>query len=102
MIDWIFVYFFLGSIIHFIYQSIIAPSLRLDVRADLLQLGRKLSDVGSAQVEPGMQCGVSDLRESHKRVLEALDRISIVALLEVERELRDNQRVREQVEARSA
>jgi hypothetical protein len=93
---------FFGAIIHFVYQSIIAPSLRMDLRASLLQLGRELSDIERGSAEQANQRCFSDLCESHKRLLEALDRISVVALLEVERELRDNPRVRKQVEARSA
>ena len=94
--------FLFSAIFHYVYESIIAPSLRLDLRDRLLQLE---GERNRAEREPAGQAAqrcFSDLRESHGRLVEALNRISIVALLEVERELRDNPKLREQVEARSA
>ena len=99
--SYLVIFLFFGSLFHFVYQSIIAPSLRLDLREILLQLGRELSRADRAPTGQAAQRCFSDLRESYERLLEALDRISIVALLEVERDLRDNAGVRGQVEARS-
>jgi hypothetical protein len=94
--------FFFGAIVHYVYQSILAPSMRLDVEARLRKLHGELDLAERAQAEDVSRRCFSVLRQSHKRLLEALDRISVVALLEVDRELRGNQPVREQVEARSA
>lgn len=90
-----------GTFFHFIYQSALAPDMRVGVRERLLRLMEELRVLERAQGEHASQRRVSDLRESQARLLEAFDRISIVALIEVERELRADPRVREQVEARS-
>jgi hypothetical protein len=97
---YVFLIFFLGSIGHYVYQSMIAPSLRDVLRASLRQLGRQLRllEAGSPASSPGF----GDLHESHERLLDALDRISLVALLEVDRDLRGNPALRQQVTARSA
>lgn len=91
---------FVGAIIHYVYQSMIAPALRDGLRASLRQVARELSLL-EASAQAGSP-GFGDLRESHRRLLDALDRISVVALLEVERDLREDTALRGQVAARSA
>jgi hypothetical protein len=98
--SYLFIYFFVGSFLHFVYQSGIAPELRDRLRERLLHLAHELSLLERA--EPAGAPVFCDLRESHKRLLDALDRISLVALLEVERDLRNDPALRAQVAARSA
>jgi hypothetical protein len=97
--SYLIIVLFFGAFIHFIYESGLAPSMRLDLREKLLRIGHELRAVEGAH---GKLACVGDLRESQRRLLEAIDRIDVVALIEVDRELRGNPGLREQVEARSA
>jgi hypothetical protein len=97
--SYLMIMFFFSSFILFVYESGLAPPMRLDLREKLRRIGSELRVIEDTHGNP--PCA-SDLRESHRRLLEAIDRISIVTLIEVDRELRGNPGLREQVEARSA
>ena len=91
-----------AAAIHFIYESILAPSLRMDLRFELLDLGDELRVIEQKHPEHANRRCFSDLRESLEGLLAALDRLGIVALLEVERESRRNRGARLEIEARAA
>jgi hypothetical protein len=100
--SYLVIYFLFGSFFNFVYKSGLAPDMRLNLRDKLLRLGDELGDAERAQREHASFACCADLRESYWHLLDALGRINSAALIEVERELRKNPRLREQVEARSA
>jgi hypothetical protein len=89
-----------AAAIHFIYESILAPSFRQELRSRLQGLLDELCIVGQKHPDHASQRCVGNLRGSLEGLLARLDRIGIVALLGIEREFRRNPRAREEVQAR--
>jgi hypothetical protein len=85
---------------HFVYESILAPSLRLRLRFELFSLRDELRDLGM-----GGQAALDDrqfeyLQDSLNLLISVLDRFDGTTLIAVEKELRRNPLLRAQTEMR--
>jgi hypothetical protein len=90
-----------AAVLHFIYESIIAPSLRLKLRFELFALRDELRLL---KIDCGHRLDdrlFDHLQASLNTLIRVLPRMDLTTLAAVKRELRTNPQVREQVEARS-
>jgi len=91
----------IAAFLHFIYESILAPSLRLKLRFELFALRDELRLLKiDCDRHLDDRC-FEHFQASLNTLIRVLHRIDIATLAAVERELRANPELREQIEARS-
>ncbi|MEJ0036462.1 MAG: hypothetical protein WDO68_10300 [Gammaproteobacteria bacterium] len=87
---------------HFVYESIVAPEMRSDLRIELRRLREELRAVEGRYPERANRRCFSDLAASLEGLLASLDRFAIVAMLLMERESRGDPKARQEMERRVA
>src|SRR5687767_577256 len=89
------------SIIHFVYESIIAPSLRLSLRYKLFALRDEIRELKMAYGNLFADRHFHYMQDSLNALLSVLDRFDLAALIAVGRELKQDPELRKRVEMRT-
>ncbi|MEW5800263.1 MAG: hypothetical protein AB1728_14790 [Bacteroidota bacterium] len=97
MVTLFYVLFFL-TILHFIYEGIILPSLRLKIRFNLFALRDKLRKLKSTYGKDLSDEVFLDLQESINNTIRFLPRISIELIFEATKELKENPKLIQEAE----